>query len=274
VTALRLPDFMVIGAMRAGSTSLYRYIGAHPDVYVAPKELQFFTEHFDRGLDWYAEQFSEAPHGTRLGEATADYLARKSAMTRIAETLPDVKLIASLRNPVDRAYSHYGLLTARGRETRTFAQAIGEEIDLVDRHGDTADGVIYLSHSMYDVHLARLGQLFSTEQLFVSIFERMVDDPQAAYAAICRFIQVEDGFVPEILGRRVNPYVTFRSLWLRDAARTLPTPLGTLIARLNTRRGSSPEPPDQGTVDELRNFFAPRIAAVERRLGIDLPEWG
>ncbi len=99
----RLPDFLIIGAMRSGTTSLYRYLGAHPEVFMTPKELQFFTEHFSRGLDWYRRQFVTAGHRSVLGEATADYLARESAMQRIAHTLPTVKMIASLRNPVDRS---------------------------------------------------------------------------------------------------------------------------------------------------------------------------
>ena len=269
----RLPDFVMLGAMRAGSTSLYRYIDAHPDVFVAPKELQYFTDGFDRGLDWYRDQFSDVGGARILGEATADYFARESAMRRIAEILPDAKLVVSLRNPVDRAYSHYGLLAARGREPRSFAAAIDDELREVNRHGDRADGVIYLSHSMYDVHLERIDRLFAPDQLFVSIFERMVARPEDGFAELCRFLGVDDAVVPDNLGRRVNPYVTFRSLRVRDLSRSLPSPLGRLVARLNTNRDTRPDPADPRVVERLVEFFAPRITAVEQRLAVALPEW-
>jgi hypothetical protein len=94
---------------------------------MAPKELGFFTDRYDEGLDWYAAQYAAAAPHQLWGEATADYLARPSAMNRIVATLPEAKLIASLRNPVDRAWSHYLLLKERGRERRSFAAAIEEE---------------------------------------------------------------------------------------------------------------------------------------------------
>lgn len=273
MTSGRLPDFVMLGAMRSGSTSLYRYIGAHPDVFVAPKELQFFTERFDNGLEWYMAQFAVADPDAALGEATADYLARESAMTRIAAVLPEAGMVASLRNPVDRAFSHHGLLTARGRETRSFSEAVAEEIDAVDRHGHSAEGVIYLSHSLYDVHLSRLFGLFPRKQVFITIFERTVADPRPDYAALCRFIGVDDGFVPDNLGKQVNPYVTFRSLRLRETSRSLPDPLRRIVARLNTKRSGQAPPADPATTASLVDFFAPHIETVRGMLDDPLAEW-
>ena len=82
---------------------MWRYLREHPDVYMAPKELQYFTEHFDMGTDWYRAHFADARIGQACGEATADYMAREPAMVRLSETIPDARLIALLRNPVDRA---------------------------------------------------------------------------------------------------------------------------------------------------------------------------
>lgn len=269
----RLPDFIIAGAMRSGSTSLYRYIGAHPQVFVAPKELQFFTERFGEGIDWYAAQFAAAPQETVLGEATADYLARNTAMMRIHEVLPDVRLVASLRNPSDRAFSHHGLLAARGKEKRSFAAAVGDELNAVARSGESASGIIYLSHSMYDVHLERVLRLFGREQLLVTVFERMIADPASTYAALCRFLGVDDSFVPRILGKPVNPYVGFRSLRVRTVAQRLPKPLATAVAKLNTKSGAVADPPDEATWRRLGEFFAPRIERVEELLERPLPEW-
>ncbi len=269
----RLPDFLIIGAMRSGTTSLYRYLGAHPEIYLTPKELQFFTEHFERGQDWYCAQFAPAGTARVLGEATADYLARASAMTRIAATLPRARLIASLRNPVDRAWSHYGLVQARGREPRTFAEALDEETAALAAGGPDAPGVFYLSHGLYDVHLERCFRLFDRTQVAVTIFERMAADPEPVYRRLCSHLGVDPAFVPANLGEPVNPFVTFRSLRLRTAAQRLPSPLGRVVARFNTRRNVAAPPLDPATRTRLTDFYAPHVARTEELLGTPIPEW-
>lgn len=269
----RLPDFLVIGAMRCGTTSLYRYLGAHPDVFMTPKELQFFTEHFDRGAEWYAAQFAGAGRARVLGEATADYMARASAMLRIAATLPDAKLIASLRNPVARAWSHYLLLRERGREQRSFPAALDDEMAAIAADGPDASGVFYLTHGLYDVHLARCFDLFSRAQLAVSIFERMAADPGPVYGMLCEHVGVDPSFVPANLGEPVNPFVTFRSLRVRAIARRLPAPLGRVVARLNTRRPEAPPVLDETTRRRLADFYAPHVRRTEELLDAPIPEW-
>src|SRR5437764_7156012 len=113
-----LPNFFIIGAMRSGTTSLTRYLNAHPDVFVAPgKELHFFDQRFDRGLDWYRDCFERAAGQRAIGEATQSYMYDAEAMTRLAVTVPKARLLAILRNPVDRAWSHYWLNRALALET-------------------------------------------------------------------------------------------------------------------------------------------------------------
>lgn len=269
----RLADFLIIGAMRSGTTSLYRYLGAHPEVYMAPKELQFFTVHHERGPDWYAAQFARATATQRLGEATADYLARESAMLRIAATLPRARLVATLRHPTERAWSHYGLLSERGRETRPFATALDEELAAIEAAGIDAPGVIYLSHGRYDLHLERCRRLFDPEALHVVIFEQMKADPTSVYRGVCQHLGVDPGFVPADLGRPVNAYVTFRSVRLRDASKSLPRPLGRIVGRLNARRNVTAPAMPSDVRRRLDAYYAPVIEDVERILGRALPEW-
>ena len=269
----RLPDFLIIGAMRSGTTSLYRYLGAHPEVFLTPKELQFFTEHYDKGIDWYRARFAAAGVARVLGEATADYMARRSAMTRIAETVPDAKLIATLRNPVDRAWSHYGLLVTRGREQRSFPAAIADELTRISRDGVEASGVFYLSHGLYDVHIERCLEFFPRSQLHVSIFERMKAQPTSVYKALCAYLGVNDTYIPSKLGEAVNPYVTFRSLRVRELTQRLPPQAGRVVARLNTRRNVAPPQLDPATRDTLIDFYAPHIRRVEELIGEPVAEW-
>jgi len=267
-----IPDFLIVGAMRSGTTSLYRYLGAHPEVFVLPKEFQFFTKHWSRGLEWYADQFPRSAEGLTLGEATADYFARESAMTHISAAVPGVQLIASLRNPIERAWSHYGLLSERGQEPRSFSAAIDDEIALYSEAGATAEGLIYLGHSMYDHHLERCFGLFDRDQLHVIVFEDLKERPGPVYAELCRYLGIDDRFVPEKLGQPVNQYVTFRSLRVRKLTQSLPAGPARLLGRLNTRRDLAPDIP-RDVRDRLREFFLPHVERIEDLLDRPLDRW-
>src|SRR5689334_25080325 len=105
---MTLPNFVVIGAPKAGTTALSRYLGDHRDGFVAAqKEVHYFDrDHlFSRGVEWYEAQFEGAGGVRAVGDATPGYMYSREAIDRMAALLPDVRLIATLRNPVDRAYS-------------------------------------------------------------------------------------------------------------------------------------------------------------------------
>lgn len=115
---LRSPDFMIIGSPRCGTTSLYKYITFHPQILAAAnKEICFFSEHFNKGLAWYQAHFPPPidPGHFLTGEATPTYFTHPLAAERLHECLPKVKLIVILRNPGDRAFSHFQMLVRRVR---------------------------------------------------------------------------------------------------------------------------------------------------------------
>src|SRR5690348_6863383 len=135
-----LPDFLVIGTQRGGTTSLYHYLQAHESI--APssiKEIHFFDRKYARGLAWYRGHFptgAEKWYAQRLrrqafvtGEASPVYLFHPHVPARVKQALPAVKLIVLLRNPVDRAYSQYYHAVELGLETRPFEEAIGDEVE-------------------------------------------------------------------------------------------------------------------------------------------------
>src|SRR5581483_11050016 len=125
-------DFLIIGAMKAGTTSLHRYLAGHPGLYLLPeKEVPYFCneEYRARGWDWYAREFfSQAPPDKLRGKSTPQYMAREGMATRIHAEMPRVRLIALLRNPVERAYSQYKMEVKRAGEKRSFLAAVGEEL--------------------------------------------------------------------------------------------------------------------------------------------------
>jgi hypothetical protein len=163
-----LPDFVVIGAMRGGTSQFYRLlVTQHPNVQrAATKEIHFFDrlERFNKGIEWYRRCFPppEWRDGRRCitGEATPRYLSDPDVPERMAKVIPKAKLIVLLRNPVDRAYSHYQLSVRRGHETRSFEDAIREE---QEARGPSD----LLARSIYVDQLLRWRKFFNVEQMLV-----------------------------------------------------------------------------------------------------------
>lgn len=135
-----LPDFIIIGTQRAGTTSLYEYLVQHPQVLPAENiEVHFFDHHYAKGVDWYKGHFpsklekfvaSMRSFGKTLaGEASPYYLFYEKAAERMHEILPNVKLIVLLRNPIDRAYSQYSLSQHYRYENLSFEETIGKKFD-------------------------------------------------------------------------------------------------------------------------------------------------
>ena len=113
-----LPQFLIIGAVKAATTWIADQLRARDDVFMPGPEPHYFSRDYDRGATWYASLFADARADQLIGEKSADYLADSEAPARAAALLPDAMLIAQLRNPVDRAYSDYCMSAAPGRATR------------------------------------------------------------------------------------------------------------------------------------------------------------
>lgn len=122
-----LPNFLIIGSMRSGTSALARGLAEHPDVFIARgKELHFFDYYFDRGLEWYESAFEGRGDATAFGEGTP-YLGGDTAIGRIVASLPAARMVAIVRQPADRAYSHYWHNRRLGREELSFSEALEAE---------------------------------------------------------------------------------------------------------------------------------------------------
>jgi hypothetical protein len=263
-----LPNFCIIGAMRSGTTSLARYLGAHPEIFMAPqKEVRYFDQQYALGPEWYRSQFRGVTSETAVGEATP-YMHHATAMERMAEAVPDLRLIAILRNPVDRAYSHYWMRRERGQERLGFGDVVWRGLDA----SDDDPAARYLRWSDYLPQLERVRSVFSRERLHVVIFEELRATAHTAYGDICRFLGVSDSFVPQNLGSTVNAYVRFRSVSLRRIARRLPDPAGRVVGRLNSIASSYP-PMDPQLRLKLLRHFEPANEHLSEWLQRDLSVW-
>ncbi len=200
-----LPDFLVLGAQKSGTTALYAYLRWHPQITgPAWKEVSYFDRHYGRGDSWYRGQFPSRPwlwlaggrsgRAPLVGEASPSYLLHPHGPARARALLPDARLIVLLRDPVDRAFSHYNHEVALGREPLSFEDALDREPERTDgelaRLGDTQ----YFSHAWWDfTYLARgryaeqLERWFAhypRAQLLVLASETLRRDPAAAYARV------------------------------------------------------------------------------------------
>jgi len=168
-----LPDFVVIGTQKGGTSFFYRLLTEHPLVRgAAAKELHFFDNKFAEGVGWYRRCF---PKGERVdgqrtitGEASPSYLFDPQVPERMARVVPEARLIALLRNPVDRTYSHYQMELRRGKEARSFEEATEEEMTSAEGQGNTVDVAhAYLRRGLYAEQLERFSFFADRGQLLV-----------------------------------------------------------------------------------------------------------
>jgi hypothetical protein len=191
----RLPSFLVIGAMKAGTTSLYHYLRAHPQVFMpAIKELDFFVAraNWGRGLQWYQKQFARAgPGAVAVGEASARYTTYPTAdgvAERIAAHLPEVRLVYVVRDPIERIRSHYRHDVAVGTETASFERAV-------------LDNPIYVDWSRYATQVERYLEFFSRSQLLIVASEDLRHSRLKTIQRIYAFLGVDSTYVPGNLDR-------------------------------------------------------------------------
>ncbi len=195
-----LPDFLVIGAHKAGTTALYAYLRWHPEI-GGPfwKEVSFFDRHWARGEAWYRGQFPLRRHGRLAGEASPSYVFHPLAPDRVASLVPDVKLIVLLREPGERAYSHYQHEVALGREPLSFEDALGAEDERLRGEVErlSADpkafsfawwNHTYASRGLYADQLELWFELFPREQVLALTTDELGARPAETYATVLSFL--------------------------------------------------------------------------------------
>jgi hypothetical protein len=252
-----LPDFLIVGSTKCGTTSIHGSLIAHPLVAPTKKEIHFFNMNYGRGADWYRSYFPyardrdafAAEHGRPFisGEATASYLADYWTPRRAAKLVPNARLIVCLRDPADRSYSQYHYFRRRGSEPlESFEEAIasegvrlrGEEAREIEDPSYDSWRVYrwgYLRTSRYAEHLERWLEDFPREQFLFLKFEDVVAAPERALERIHEHL----GLPPHLDGE------------------------------LHTLNAGSYEPMTEATRERLREYFRPHNERLRELTGID-----
>ncbi len=211
-SALRvLPSFVIVGGQRCGTNSLYEYLVDHPAIGRAMpgQEVHYFDVAFDRGLDWYRGHFptrvwmraARARAGAEplAGESSPYYMFHPLAMQRIASTLPDARILVLLRNPVDRAISHFHHERSRGHEPLELSEAIEREPERLDGeaerivrdpayHSFRHQHFSYVARGRYADQLSRISEVFPADRVLVVVSERMFSEPETVHVEVQEFL--------------------------------------------------------------------------------------
>ncbi|MBZ2167685.1 sulfotransferase family protein [Marinobacter sp. F4216] len=181
------PDFIGVGVQRGGTSWLYECLNEHPEVNIPEKELHFFDRNYDRGIEWYKKLFQCDGENKVSGEYTPDYISSEEAMQRIFEFDSNVKLIVILREPLDRAYSAYRLFQSHGQFCDLeFAEAIKLH-------------PWFFEKSLYSDQIKGMFSLFSSVNIHIDFYDRIISDPESFFGDICQFIGVDRNFTPKSL---------------------------------------------------------------------------
>jgi len=216
-----LPTFVIVGAQKCGTSSLHRMLRQHPQISMSrPKELHFFDQHFDRGLEWYSAQFEKTWRHKHVGESTPVYMFGPRARSRLIETLPKARIVAILRNPVDRAYSHYWHDLRRqeaGRHDRfvpaTFEAALALEspadFGSLDEEAAAAARrrkISYVGRGRYVEQLEPFVEAYGRDRVHVMLLEDLIREREAALRGLFAFLRVRKKPAAEIREVHVNRY--------------------------------------------------------------------
>lgn len=286
---MTLPNFMIIGVAKAGTTSLYRYFEQHPQVFMCdekgsnywgyedarnwkwkdegdpPKLRHFMARTFEDYLALYAGVTDE----TAIGEASPQYFRCPTAAQRIHDCMPDVKIIASLRNPADRAFSGFLMRTRRGESVKNIRQELTPEAS-------------HVREGYYYKRLKRYFDLFPREQIKILIFEEFRKEPAAAMADLYGFVGADPTFTPDTSTKH-NPASVPKNRFLnrlfyhpkliRAAKRWLPESGQSMVKQIRQQNLQKPPkfPPDLRA--ELLELYRADIRKVEGLLERDLSLW-
>lgn len=297
-----MPNFLVIGCPKAGTTSLYHYLSEHPEIYMsAIKEPHFFalegkSKYFkgprdDLGyltvngvedISVYQSLFDGVEKETVMGEASTMYLYFTGTANRIKYHLPHIKLIAILRHPVERAYSHYLHLVRDGREHLPFSQAILQEENRINHNWSPV--FFYRKVGLYAEQLKPYFELFSPSQIKIFLYDDWKLDNHTVLSEICSYLGVSDysinnqeiynrfNYVPK--NKLINKFLVQENKLKSAIKKIIPERLGKMAGdKLYNYNSIAPLPMKETVRSELLTYFREDTVELQDIIGMDLSNW-
>jgi hypothetical protein len=288
---MALPNFLIVGAPRSGTTSLYRYLREHPQVFLPTvKEPGFFAEGEAckvASLEEYAGLFD----GTRakaIGEASVTYLYDAGAAGRIRDVLGvDTRILILLRNPVDKTRSLWAHMMALAAESLAFEDALAAEEERLSGTRPLPPGTLaptyyaYVTRGRYAPQVRRYFETFSRERVRVEIFEEFFGDPASAYRGVCAFLGVDSSHRPPFrvhnpsgaaYSQKLGVLLNRRSRWKEPLKAVVPLALRDralqVLNRWNTRGGLPPL--TEEVRERVQRYFEDDVRNLEVLLGRSL----
>lgn len=270
------PEFIIVGPSKAATTWVYECLKEHPEVYMPETDsVNFFNMKYHKGLDWYQKFFQGAEENQIIGEETIFYIRNVHTPERIKEDLgEDTKLIFLLRNPVDRAFSHYWHEKKDGEIEFEFEDIL-ENHDLFEN---------WVMAGMYHTHIQRYLKHFDRENLKLMVFDDLVEDDEEFISEIFEFVGANPEYKPSYLDDKVNeagvqwlkPYEVSKN-FLRE---NLPEnqvdnlrPLHNFFKKIATSKNEYEKGMDEEVRKELEKIFKKEVEALSEFLGRDLSDW-
>ncbi|NQU29552.1 MAG: sulfotransferase [Anaerolineae bacterium] len=272
-----LPNFLIIGSQKAGTTSIHHILNQHPQIFMAEKkEINFFfkDKEYARGPEAYAEHFADSAEQLARGEASPGYICHPEAPARIHDLLPDVKLILTVRDPIKRAISQYWDNRRHLNEPHTFAEAL--DLYLSDEYHP--DQIGYFSRGVYMRYIRNYLEYFPRANMLILPFEEMLTAPETFYQRIFKFLGVNTDFQSEDIDQAFNPTEVWMNIFYQILIRkpayqkNIPAKLRRLFYWGKKIRFSAPSI-DDASRKKLEDFYRPWNDELGEFLDIDLSSW-
>lgn len=268
-----LPHFIIVGAMKAGTTTFHHYLAEVDDVFMPDHEVKFFSNDADysRGLDEYERLFQRGDGKAAVGERTTTYSYVPSVAERIHRHLPRVKLIWVFREPVSRTYSHYWHSAKAGSERLSFEDAVAREAERIKK--DFFRG--YVKRSVYVEQVERYLEYFPKEHMLFLLFEEFVRDPTTALNRTLEFLDVPHRFSAPVASRHDHVTSAPRSLHLQWMARRMfdKSKPFRLVSRFNRSEAAGYPKMSEQMRARLKEIFREPNQRLAQLTGLDLSLW-
>lgn len=284
--AMTLPNLLIAGAPKCGTTSLFHLIKEHPDVFMPQKkEIWFFynDELWKRGLSWYETFFAEHEKQKIVAEATPLYFCCEESIDRIKYALPNVKILLSLRNPVDRALSHYWMNVRKAKENLNIADAFYSDV-YCSRNWKLPKGALnYFSIGLYDKHLKRIYSAFGKKNTHVIIFEDLVTNPAPVLDSLVKFLNLSSCFQNVLKEsnkskwlKSKNHRILYKNFIGKDLVSSLlPLKIKNLLIKARDFAMFEEKKPeiDKSLQIHIKEYYHESIISIEKMLGRKLDAW-